>query len=80
MKQRLTQWIDGKFKPELDGVYQRDYSYVQEDDLEITFCLFNHGKWRIFDYTVELANEELEASSYQNLPWRGLAEKPKGKK
>ena len=72
-KPKLTQWFDGSVKPVRDGVYQR-----RTFSGDVLYWQFKDGFWRwggaVSAYSVVL-NEPVR-SNRQNLPWRGLAQKP----
>ena len=72
MKQKLTPWYPGEIKPIRIGVYERQYparswtSYCYWDGR-----IFSQG-WKAPEPAKEYRNLP-SASSYQNLPWRGVA-------
>jgi hypothetical protein len=68
---KLTPWFDGQIIPDREGVYQRDYSG------DIQYCLYTNLFWRRPADTVAEAEKETHMSGWQELPWRGLAEKLK---
>lgn len=72
-KQKLTPWFPADAKPARIGVYQRLF------DCHERYALWNGESWRF------AAGSAAEAHSYarhpttsRELPWRGLAEQPKG--
>lgn len=73
---KLTNWIPGNVKPVRVGVYQRKYD-ENPPARRIWYCYWNGEFWCLFDDTPEKAKYWVEfQSTAQNLPWRGLAEKP----
>ena len=73
---KLTNWIPGNVKPVRVGVYQRKYD--QNSIASSTwYCYWNGEFWGMYGATPKDAAEVKDISSgAQNLPWRGLAEKP----
>jgi len=71
----LTPWISGDIKPDLPGVYLRDYG-----DGADGYSKWNGREWMWYHKKAEIADTESTKSSYQSLPWRGLAQDPKVKK
>lgn len=61
----------GSQKPEMEGVYERNYGDDLYDDWH--FCAFRNGLWRWGNVFVEMAAIEVSPSDAQCLPWRGLA-------
>ena len=74
-KPKTTPWFSGNVKPVRDGVYERDYGGKGEP-AHIVFGRFSGGLWMCGDKTAERAALEVCATSFQDEPWRGLAEKP----
>ena len=67
-----TDWIPGDVKPVRVGVYQREYPSGAW-----RYCLWNGRGWCVYGLTPKDAAEWSDVeSNEQNLPWRGLAEKP----
>jgi hypothetical protein len=66
----VTQWFNSRQRPVHEGVYEREYSG------EIGYSLYLNGFWRTNADTAYEAYRRLRISSWQDLPWRGLAEKP----
>lgn len=64
---KLTPWFDGSVKPVRVGWYERAYGNGNFP------CTWDGKKWRI-------DGARSEYSMAQKLPWRGLAQQPKGKK
>jgi len=72
---KLTDWIPGNVKPVRVGVYERLY----DKDSIASRTFYNHwnGKfWGVYGETPKDALYRCLESPAQNLPWRGLAEKP----
>lgn len=68
---KLTKWIPGNVKPVRKGVYQRGYATAGR------YCLWDGKVWCVFADTPEDAADcKGVVSAVQDLPWRGLAEKP----
>ena len=72
---KLTDWIPGNVKPVRVGVYQREYD---NGGLlrPIWYCYWNGDFWSVYGETPKDALYRCLESPAQNLPWRGLAEKP----
>jgi hypothetical protein len=67
----VTQWFVGE-KPEHIGVYQRKYPNVG-----ILYSRWNGSAFSLGYHTAEEAYKFGNINSHlQNIPWRGLAEKP----
>jgi hypothetical protein len=79
MSRRLSEWIPGGVKPSHIGVYQRDYRKSRGDRAAgITYSHWDGSSWGMYGETKEIALKWRGfSSSYQNLPWRGLANPPK---
>jgi hypothetical protein len=71
-KPQLSEWIDGSVKPTLPGVYQRRWPFSGEH----CFFRFDGRAWRSASKTPLWASIESDISSFQDLPWRGLARDP----
>lgn len=73
---KLTNWIPGNVKPVRAGVYQRKYD---RDSIACStrYCYWSGAFWGVYGETPKEAelNRGLDSTA-QNLPWRGLAEKP----
>jgi hypothetical protein len=74
---KVTPWFDGSELPEYVGVYERDYG---PGATEKCYCKWDGRQWWCWYDTPEDAAKALTDSDFQNLPWRGLAQQPKGKK
>ena len=74
---KLTQWHSGGVKPVHKGVYERDYKNTGIITA-LPYSKFIKGNWTIGG-TIKEAAQEYFISSQQNLPWRGLANKPRRK-
>ena len=76
---KLTHWINGSIKPVRVGVYQRNLSAHPDfhPNKNILFAKWDGQKWCISKLSTYSAELEYDASLYQNLFWRGLAEQPK---
>lgn len=84
---RLTDWIDGRIKPTIPGVYQRRY---MSDPDAVFWALWTGRKWMAGHHSCrgkELAHEdvvrgiahaaaETVPSVSDDFPWRGLSEPP----
>ena len=71
---KLTKWIPGNVKPVRVGVYERANSRGST-----LYSHWNGSFWGTSAFTPERAawqSARLSPSVGQNLPWRGLAEKP----
>lgn len=68
---KLTDWIDGDTKPVRVGVYERDFYFG------ITYCYWDGKKWCKGHANIDDAVLKKSKSTFQSLPWRGLAEEPK---
>lgn len=78
---KLTGWYQSSQKPVRKGVYQRDASVVGWSAHVPTFSYWDGERWGISDKSVGGADIWGTAKSqYQNLPWRGLAKKPRTRK
>jgi hypothetical protein len=66
----VTQWFDPTVKPEHEGVYQRDYIG------KVAYARYVNRLWRMNGDTPEVADRQIKISGLQELPWRGLADKP----
>jgi hypothetical protein len=65
---KLTPWFPGTVKPVRVGVYERIY-----DAGSFLYCSWNGEYWGPWARTPEEARKRrLEASLYQDLPWRGV--------
>lgn len=70
---KLTDWIPGDIKPVRVGVYQRRTT----SDGYVAWSYWNGRYWGSYEITAEWACLERKyKSGFQNIPWRGLAEKP----
>jgi hypothetical protein len=74
---KLTEWFDGEVRPGHVGVYQRDFS-VHRTGTDVAPCLWDGRQWMVWGDTVQEAAHTSMPSQYQGLPWRGLAQQPKG--
>ncbi len=68
----LTDWIDGRVKPTVPGVYQRKYAGLPAFS---SFCRWNGYAW-FGSAPLEPASRVRYESSEQRLSWRGLAFDP----
>lgn len=72
---KLTPWYPGDVKPVRVGVYERLYY----DGERTCFSRFDGASWRAGWAGIYRAQDDWwPRSSYQDLPWRGLAS-PDGK-
>lgn len=69
---RRSKTFPGSQKPEMEGVYERNYNSDGEYS-NWAFCLFRNGVWMCSWPSAEEANQECWPSAVQALPWRGLA-------
>lgn len=72
---KLTDWIDGRMKPNLPGLYQRRWTGL------IIWSKWTGSRWLRgreirLKYSMECADDERSPSGEQCLPWRGLSEPP----
>jgi len=75
MSKKLTPWFDGSVKPKRVGFYQRDDGF---DDGHPCYWRWNGNFWELGGwFRIENCVEHDDRSPHQNLPWRGLAVKPK---
>lgn len=65
-----THWIPPGIKPELPGVYERQYPSGN-----VRFNKWDGEQWHCFGDSVRAADLML-APTDADLPWRGLAENP----
>jgi hypothetical protein len=72
-KQKLTPWFPADIEPARNGVYERDW-----DDGSSNYARWHNGVWGQSYCRPELAVLRPFYSSNAVLPWRGLAEQPKG--
>jgi len=76
MNNIYTEWFDGKkFVPAHVGVYQRDYSDMQNGNY-IAYCKWDGEFWMMFANNPYSANDEYKHSVIENSNWRGLANDP----
>ena len=74
---KLTDWIPGNVKPVRVGVYKRLYDKDSIIATRTWYCYWNGEFWGVYGETPEDAAEDKHITSgAQNIPWRGLAEKP----
>ena len=71
---KLTPWYPGHVKPVRVGVYERKYRNINDNSV---YSRWNGEKWFCGSFHVHFAEEDMEPSSYQSLPWRGIAKEPK---
>ena len=71
---KLTDWIDGRIKPTIPGVYQRRYQNATERF--VWYARWDGSEWFSTGITPEQAQEITVRTAFQHLPWRGLAEPP----
>lgn len=64
---RLTQWFYNEV-PARKGVYQRLFRSIQD----ITYSYWDGKRWYLTSKSPTKAAENKKASSFQNIPWRGL--------
>ena len=64
---KLTPWFDGSVKPVRVGWYERKWPHGWTE----------YGHWDGFAWVYPEGNGKFWS---QHLPWRGLAQQPKGKK
>ena len=71
---RLTDWIDGRIKPTIPGVYQRQYLsggvYIAQ------YARWDGLRWYKSQITPTHAHDVTLVSDYPWLAWRGLSEPP----
>jgi hypothetical protein len=72
---KLTEWFPKTVSPSKYGVYERDYGGKGNFD----YARFDKGQWYWRSPSVGGANMECDKSKIL-VPWRGLAEDPKGSK
>ena len=71
-KPKLTDWFRHGVKPVHVGVYKTDAGYGENG-----FQYWNGANWRFWGFDVNDAFNFRHAESvFQNVKWRGLAEKP----
>lgn len=75
-KPELTPWFDGYVKPVRPGVYERKYPGFRGR----SFNRWCGRMWFFVGESIEEASDEVAYSPARHLPWRGLAQDPKGKK
>lgn len=71
MEFKRSKVFPGTQKPNIDGVYERDYSELVSPQWEL--CRYSNGVWYACECTVEHASKSTTKSIYQRFPWRGLA-------
>lgn len=69
---KKTPWFDGSVKPVRVGVYERTFGSG-----ETHFSKWDGKRWNQFGNLL-YASRQMNASGWQNLPWRGLTKPPKG--
>lgn len=74
MSKKLTPWLDGDVRPAKVGVYRRKYHSGRKH-----YSLWNGARWNVGCTTVKQAAEVGCGSSFQRLPWCGLAQDPNAK-
>lgn len=74
-KPKMTPWFGNGEKPVREGVYQQKSG---DRPARLGYQRWLNGEWMTWHSTFEEAAEDERAvhGSYQNDPWRGLAEKP----
>lgn len=73
MKRSKT--FPGSQKPLLEGVYERNYADTGSSP-RWHFCKYTKANgWLAFEDDPKTASEQFVHSSFQELPWRGLATK-----
>jgi hypothetical protein len=72
---KLTEWYPGNVNPVRFGVYERDFSGGAGPRI-VGFALWTGSRWSFSSPTPRDAMRQRFMSSQNNLPWRGLAEKP----
>lgn len=82
----VTQWFDGSVKPVHVGPYQRkDLPCAGEPGTEILYWYWNGEFWVRGGYfgaelCCKMGDMDTPSPAQNNLPWRGLAQKPKLRK
>ena len=72
---KKTPWFPANAKPVREGVYERSGSY------KTSYSKFSESKWYMSNGSPESASQARTPSVLQNsMPWRGLAQAPKGDK
>ena len=73
---KLTEWYPGDVKPYRPGVYERSYGFTSN----VGYAFFDGVDWFLRSHTKEDAITDKQKSRHKQLPWRGLAQDPKGSK
>lgn len=74
---KYTPWFPGRAKPVREGVYQRRLNLRSRRGApDITYSLWRNGEWWFSEVSPHAAARVRTHSSYQDAPWRGLAEDP----
>lgn len=68
---KLTEWYPADVKPVRVGVYERDFGAGSTG-----FSKWTGTAWMFRGVTPDVAGEHTLWKSANDLPWRGLAEKP----
>lgn len=66
----MTEWLSGATRPVHKGLYQR-----LTGEAIIVYSKWTGGFWCIGDTSKAVADVQVYASPYQNLPWRGVPKK-----
>lgn len=66
---KLSKWHDGNVKPVHDGVYERDYSFLQGREATYRYCKWEDNKWYCCHVFLENAINE-SFPSLALCPWR----------
>ena len=73
MSKKLSPWFSGDQRPWEPGVYHRRHPL---NNLRTVYSKWNGNYWCMYAEDVATANDCDYQSRHQDLPWRGLAEKP----
>ena len=65
---KLTGWYQGYQKPKHKGLYQRSYGGIDH-----WYSFWDGQHWLCGKKLKDSANKVIAISSFQNLPWRGVA-------
>ena len=77
---KLTRWYPGDVKPVRAGVYERSYGDNANPGINVGYAFFDGVDWFLRSRTKEDAITDKQKSRHKQLPWRGLAQDPKGSK
>jgi hypothetical protein len=77
---KLTRWYPGDVKPVRVGVYERSYGDNANPGIHVGYAFFDGVDWFLRSRTTEDATTNKLKSAHTRLPWRGLAQDPKGSK